>query len=45
MGFSGSSVVKSLPANVETRVQSFGRKDPLEKEMTTYSSILAWKNP
>ena len=45
MGFSGSSVVNSLPANVETRVQSFGRKDPLEKEMTTYSRILAWKNP
>ena len=29
----------------ETRVQSLGREDPLEKEMATYSSILAWKIP
>ena len=29
----------------ETRVQSLGQEDPLEKEMTTHSSILAWKNP
>ena len=29
----------------ETRVQSLGRDDPLEKEMTTHSSILAWKIP
>ena len=27
----------------ETRVESLGREDPLEKEMTTHSSILAWK--
>ena len=27
----------------ETRVQSFGREDPLEKEMVTHSSILAWR--
>ena len=29
----------------ETRVQSMGREDPLEKEMVTHSSILAWKIP
>jgi len=29
----------------ETQVQSWGREDPLEKEMATYSNILAWKIP
>ena len=29
----------------ETQVQSLGQKDPLEKEMATYSNILAWKIP
>ena len=29
----------------ETGVQSFGQEDPLEKEMATHSSILAWKIP
>ena len=29
----------------ETRVQSLGQKDPLEKEMTTHSSFLAWRSP
>ena len=29
----------------ETQVQSLGQKDPLEEEMTTYSSILAWIIP
>ena len=29
----------------ETRVSSLGREDPLEKEMATHSSILAWKIP
>ena len=29
----------------ETRVQSLGREDPLEKEMATHCSILAWKIP
>ena len=37
--------VKNLPAVQETGVQSLGRKDPLEKEMATQSSILAWKIP
>ena len=37
--------LKRLPARRETRVQSLGREDPLEKEMATHSSILAWKIP
>ena len=37
--------VKRLPATRETRVQSLGWEDPLEKEMATHSSILAWKIP
>ena len=35
--------VKNLPAMQETWVQSLGGKDPLEKGMATYSSILAWR--
>ena len=35
--------VKRLPAMQETWVQSLGQEDPLEKEITTHSSILAWK--
>ena len=38
-------MVKRLPAMWETRVQSLDQKDPLEKEMATHSSILAWKIP
>ena len=38
-----AQMVKSLPAVQETQVQSLGREDPLEKEMATHSSILAWK--
>ena len=37
--------VKNLPANAEMQVQSLGQKDPLEEEMATCSSILAWKIP
>ena len=37
--------VKHLPAMWETWVQSQGGEDPLEKEMATHSSILAWKIP
>ena len=37
--------LKHLPAMRETWVQSLGREDPLEKEIATYSSILAWKIP
>ena len=45
MGFLGGSDVKNMPAMQETKVQSLGRKDPLEKEMATHSSILAWRIP
>ena len=38
-------MVKNLPAMQETQVQSLGREDPLEKEMATHSSILAWDIP
>ena len=37
-----AQMVKRLPAMRETRVQSLGQEDPLEKEMATHSSILAW---
>ena len=39
-----AQTVKCLPTKQETRVQSLGWEDPLEKEMATHSSILAWKN-
>ena len=38
-----AQTVKCLSAMLETRVQSLGRKDPLEKEMATHSSILVWR--
>ena len=38
-------MVKCLAAMWETRVRSLGREDPLEKEMVTHSSTLAWKIP
>ena len=38
-----AQLVKNLPAVQETCVQSLGWEDPLEKEMATHSSILAWK--
>ena len=37
--------LKRLPAMRETRVQSLGQEDPLEKEMATHSSIPAWRIP
>jgi len=37
--------VKCLPAKQETGVRSLGWEDPLEKEMATHSSTLAWKIP
>ena len=37
--------VKNLPAMWKTWVQPLGQEDPLEKEMATYSSILAWRTP
>ena len=38
-------MVKRLPAMQETRAQSQGQEDPLEKEVATHSSTLAWKIP
>ena len=38
-------MVKRLPTMWETRVQSLGQEDPLEKEVATLSSSPAWKNP
>ena len=40
-----AQTVKCLSKMQKTRVQSLGREDPLEKEMATHSSILAWKIP
>ena len=40
-----AQMVKRLPAVQETWVQSLGQEDPLEKEMVTHSSILAWRIP
>ena len=40
-----AETVKTLPAMQETRVQSLGQEDPLEKGMATHSSILAWEIP
>ena len=45
MSFPGGSVVKNLPTMQETGIQSLGWEDPLEKEMATHSSILAWEIP
>ena len=45
MGFLDGSVVKNLPVMQETQVQFLVRKDPLEKEMATHSSVLAWRIP
>ena len=44
-GFLGSSGVKNPPAMQESHVRSLGLEDPLEKEMATHSSILAWRTP
>ena len=40
-----AQMVKRLRAMQETQIQSSGRDDPLEKEMATHSSILAWEIP
>ena len=45
MGFSDGSVVKNSPAIQETWIQFLGWEDPLEKEIATHSSILAWEIP
>ena len=45
LGFPGGSVVKNPPSTHEMRVQFLGQEGPLEKEMVTHSSILAWEIP
>ena len=45
VGFPGGSVVKNLPASAKMRVLSLAWEDPLEKEMATPSSVLAWRIP
>ena len=40
-----AQTVKNLPAMKETWVQSLGQEDPLEKGLSTHSSILAWRIP
>ena len=48
LSFLGGSVVKNPPTVQElqeTQVQSLGQEDPLEVEMATHSSILAWEIP
>ena len=40
-----TQTVKNLPAMQKTWLQSLGQKDPLEEEMATHSSILAWEIP
>ena len=45
MGFPSCAVVKNPPAKQETHVWSLSQEDPLEKEMASHSSILAWKIP
>ena len=40
-----AQMVKNLPTVKETPVPSLGREDPLEKEVATHSSILAWRIP
>ena len=49
LGQKGASLVaqtvKNLPTMRETQVPSLGREDPLEKEMATHSSTLAWRIP
>ena len=44
-GFLGGSVVKDPPARQEMPVQVLDQEDPLEEEIATHSSILAWKIP
>ena len=38
-----AQMVKGLPTMQETQVRSLGQEDPLQKEMATHSSILAWR--
>ena len=43
MGLPGDIAVENMPAKQQMQIRSLGQKDPLEKEMATHSSILAWE--
>ena len=43
LGGRGASLVKNLPAILETQIRHLGQEDPLQKGMATQSSILAWR--
>ena len=45
LGFPGDPVAKTPSAMQETRLRSLGWEDPLEKEMETHSTSLAWRIP
>ena len=45
LAFPGGSAVKNPPAMQETKVQTLGQEDSLQKEMATHSSIIAWEIP
>ena len=45
LGFLVAQMEKSLPATRETRVQSLGQENPLEKEMAAHFNTLAWNIP
>ena len=45
MNFSGGSAVNNPPAMQGTQIRSLGQEGPLEEEMATHSSILAWRIP
>ena len=40
-----AQMIKNLPAMQEVQFQSLGQEDPLEKEMSTHSSVIAWRIP
>ena len=44
-GSPSGSAVNNLPVKQEAWIRSLGQEDPLEKEMATHPSILAWENP
>ena len=44
-GLPGGSEIKNPPDKLKTQVHSLGQEDPLEKEMATHSSVLAWRIP
>ena len=44
-GFPGDAAVEKPPADAGDAVRSLGQEDPLEKEMATHSSMLAWEMP